>query len=193
MDDTAYLAILNRELGPKRVAHCQRVAETAVALAHKNHANERSAYIAGLMHDYAKKFDSRRLLEIASEADLVTDPCELKVPSLLHGAVGAYLLKKENIVQDEAALQAMVRHTVGCAHMSLLDKVIYVADYIEPGRTTPGVESVRKAAFKDLDQGVWLSLTHSLTWLLGEKQIIHPQSIQMYNWLLSEVVTVPRA
>lgn len=54
MDDTAYLAILNRELGPKRVAHCQRVAETAVALAHKNHANERSAYIAGLMHDYAK-------------------------------------------------------------------------------------------------------------------------------------------
>ena len=82
----------------------------------------------------------------------------------------------------------MASHTVGRANMSLLEKVVYLADYIEPGRTTPGIEAVRQATEKSLDEGLFLALSNTLTWLLSEKKVIHPNSIFMYNWLITEVL-----
>ncbi|MFP5526859.1 bis(5'-nucleosyl)-tetraphosphatase (symmetrical) YqeK [Peptococcus simiae] len=183
-----FRTLLSQELGPKRLAHCQRVADTAAQLAEKYGADVDDAYLAGLMHDYAKKFDQSRLYELAKEGQLITDPCEEKVPDLLHGVVGAYLLEESGRITNKAVLQAMASHTVGRANMSLLDKIVYLADYIEPGRTTPGLEAVRQATEKNLDEGLFLALSNTLSWLLSEKKVIHPNSILMYNWLITEVL-----
>lgn len=182
-----YKAILQKRLSAKRYTHTVNVAQSAVKLAQMYDVDVDKAYLAGLLHDYARNLSPNELLDIAQANDLLTDHAEIVKPDLLHGAVGAFLLKKEGLLTDGEVLNAICYHTTGHPQMSRLAKVIYVADYIEPGRKFSGVEELRAAAYEDLDYGVLAGLNHTLQYLIQSDAFIHPLSIAARNRMLEEV------
>ncbi|MDK2824018.1 MAG: hypothetical protein PWQ67_174 [Clostridia bacterium] len=179
-----YKKIVKNRLSNKRYEHSLGVAETARELAVRNGADFNKAYLAGILHDYAKELSSEELLKIAASNNLITDKVEIKEPQLLHGKVGAYLIKNELGIYDEDILKAIRFHTTGCADMDLLTQIIYIADYIEPNRKFPGVEKMRKTTFINLAQGVFEGLDQTLKYVLEKKGLIHYLSVQARNWLL---------
>ena len=143
-----YKIILKEVLSEKRYAHSLSVADTAAKLAIINDADAEKAYLAGLMHDYAKDIPEDKLLAIAQEQGIIKDEAEILAPYILHGPVGAYLLRERKIITDEEILQAIALHTTGAAEMTLLDNIIYMADYIEPGRKHGNVDNIRTITYK---------------------------------------------
>lgn len=106
-------------------------------------------------------------------------------PELWHAPVGAYLVQREAGVQDEDILDAIRYHTSGRPGMTLLEKVIYVADYIEPNRAFPGVDEVRKLAETDLNQALIQSIKNTMVFLMKKNQPVFPDTFLTYNWLVS--------
>ncbi len=188
MDQTeGYKELLKKRLTAKRYTHTVSVAQTAAKLAKMYESDADQAYMAGLMHDYARDLSPTELLTIAQENDLISDHAEVINPDLLHGVAGAFLLKKEGLITDEAILQAIRYHTTGHPKMSKLDKIIYIADYIEPGRDFPGVDKLRTMSYQNLDYGVLAGLDHTIMFLLQSGAFIHPLSIAARNHMLEEV------
>ena len=141
------------QMSERRFRHVLGVEETAVALAAKYGADEAKASIAALTHDYAKERPNDEF-----ELIIRRDGFDLALLNygneIWHGLVGADIVQRELAIDDEEILQAIRVHTTGAAKMSLLDKIIYVADYIEPGRDFPGVKEAREIALVDLDAAV---------------------------------------
>lgn len=176
---------IDKRLSAARVAHSKRVAESAMMLARHYNISVEAAEVAGWLHDYAKNLSGRELLEIAESEHLIRYECERALPQILHGVVGAFLLNEAHIVTDKQILTAIERHTTGSPHMSTLDKIIYLADYIEPGRRTPGVEKIREIAYYSLDEALILCLQSTMCWLIEKRSIIHPNAIHLWNELQS--------
>jgi len=182
-----YKIILKERLPERRYTHSINVADTAAKLAIVNNMDAEKAYLAGLMHDYAKNLSSQELLEIAQENDLITNDVEIFAPYLLHGPVGAFLLKRDKIVEDEEILQAIRLHTTGSGEMSMFDTVIYMADYIEPGRKYDNVDNIRTITYKNLEFGMVSCLDNVIVYLLSIGSFIHPASIAARNKFISMI------
>lgn len=180
----AYLKIIEKRLSKERFQHSLGVAETGRKLALINGVNADDAYLAGLLHDYAKDLPEGQLLEIAQTNNLILDEVEVNEPHLLHGPVGAWLTEKELGITNKDILNAIKFHTTGCREMSKLTQIIYIADLIEPNRNFPGVESLRKSAFNNLTQGVLNGLNWSIKYVLEKDFLLHSLSIQARNWLI---------
>lgn len=160
--------LVEKQLDQKRYEHVRSVEFTAAAMAMRFGADVDSALTAGLLHDCAKGIASDKKLSICEKNKLPVSDTERSNPDLLHGKVGAYLAKTEYEVEDEDILNAITYHTTGRPGMSLLEKIIFVADYIEPLRKPlPNIEKIRKAAFEDIDLAVYLELKNVLTFLDG--------------------------
>lgn len=168
------------QMSEKRFKHVLGVEETAVALAKKYGASKEKASIAALTHDYAKERPD-------DEFQLVIrrDGFDLELlnwnNAIWHGIVGADFVQRELGIDDEEILNAIRLHTTGGAVMSLLDKIIYVADYIEPGRDFPGVKEARELALVDLDEAVAYETKHTLAHLIETEKPIYPKTIETYN------------
>lgn len=179
-----YLNLIKNKLSEKRYNHSLNVAKTAESLAELNNSHKGKAFLAGILHDYAKELSAEHLLQISHQHNLICDEIELENPQLLHGPVGALLVKEELGISDGEILTAIRYHTTGCPQMGVLSKILYIADFIEPGRNFPGVEEIRKATFKNLDRGVLEALDHTIKYLIGESQLIHGLSVQARNWMI---------
>lgn len=163
-----------------RFEHCLRVEQMAVQLAKLNHEDVEKAAVAGLIHDYAKERTAKEFKQVIIAKKM--DPDLLNWGNFIwHGEVGAEIIKNELKIMDEEILNAIRRHTVGAVQMTTLDKIVYVADYIEPGRDFPGVNYAREVAFADLDDGVRYETQHTLQYLLENNQKIYPAAILTYN------------
>jgi predicted HD superfamily hydrolase involved in NAD metabolism len=184
VDRACIVAVLRKRLTPKRFRHSLRVASLARSLARQYGVGEDKAYLAGLLHDYAKNLDDSELLRWAAHYQLRLDPILEAFPQLLHGPVGACLIWKKMNLQDEEVLQAISRHTLGCPGMSPLDKIIFLADLIEPGRKFIGVEELRCLVKKDLDLALLEAYDQTIRHLLGRRVPIHPVMIEARNDLL---------
>lgn len=176
---------LQGQLKPKRYKHTLGVVDCAVEMAHQFGANEEKAQIAGLLHDCAKNYAGKDLLTIASSSHLPLDQITLKEPQLLHGPVGAIVAQNKYGIQDEEILNAIAYHTTGRRNMTLLDKIIYLADFIEPGRDYPGVEKLRKACEKDdIDNACILAFSNTIRYIASISGLIHPRTIDARNALI---------
>lgn len=182
-----YKELLKQRLTPKRYTHTISVAQTAAKLAGKYKVNITKAHIAGLLHDYARDLSNEELLSIAMENDLVSNHAEVLHPQILHGAVGAFLLKRDGIIDDEEILQAIRYHTTGHPDMDRLGQIIYIADYIEPGRDFPGVEKMRQVTYQNLEYGIMSGLDHTLMYLIHSAAYIHPLSIETRNRFIEKL------
>lgn len=163
-----------------RFQHCLGVEQTAIKLAKLNHADIEAAAVAGLIHDYAKERSDQEFKQIIITDHL--DPTLLQWGNCIwHGEVGAEIIKNELEITDKEILDAVRRHTTGDVQMTLLDKIVYVADYIEPHRDFPGVDFARNIAWQDLDDAVKFETKHTLSYLLSNNNKIYPKTILTYN------------
>lgn len=173
-DHTKLVEELSREVKGEKFEHCLGVEQTAVALAERYGADRDKAGLAGLMHDYTKQQDNERLAEEYHISYLT--------PKTLHGHTAAAQLKQKGWITDEEVLNAIKWHTTGRAGMGMLEKIIYIADYMEPHRDFPGVEKLRKLAFENIDKAVLLGLKMSINNIIENKSLIDTDSVQAYNY-----------
>lgn len=175
---------LKQVLSAKRFRHSVGVAHTAVELAAQFGADTANAATAGLLHDCAREMSNNTLLKKAIDFGIVVGSLEKSSPVLLHSIVSARLAAVEYGVQNEEILRAIASHTTGGANMSKLDKIIFLADFIEPGRAYPGVDKLRDLAGKDLDRAVLAAYDQTIQYLVKESMVIHPSSVDGRNELL---------
>ncbi len=179
-----YLQLLAARIPAGRYRHCLGVADTAADLAVKHGADAEQARLAGLLHDYARDLPPAELLDLAEQAGCITCDLERRLPVLLHGPVGALLLKRDLRITDPAILQAVARHTVAAPAMTALDKIIYLADMIEPGRQFAGVRAIRQVAAADLEAALLKAMEASIIYVLDKGQPLHPATVEARNYIL---------
>ena len=159
----------------ERYEHTLGVAYTAACLATLYDVDVKKATIAGLLHDCAKCIDSDKKLSLCEKYSMEVSDIERRNPSLLHAKLGARLAKEKYDEKDEDILNAIENHTTGRADMSILEKIIFVADYIEPGRNkAPDLYEVRKMAFSDIDKALVKILQDTLAYLERKGEEIDP-------------------
>ena len=178
-------SLLQKSLKTSRYEHSLGVAETAVALARRFGVDEKQARIAGLLHDCAREFPNENLIAEAEKRLIMVEAIERQMPLLLHAYVGARLVREKYGVDDAAVEQAIWRHTVGGTQMTKLDKIIWFADMIEPGRNYPGVEELRALARTvGLDEMLLAGLTQSIIFVAQRGGLIHPATVLARNEIL---------
>ncbi|MBU3189745.1 bis(5'-nucleosyl)-tetraphosphatase (symmetrical) YqeK [Clostridium bowmanii] len=180
------LHYLQLNLSEGRLQHSLGVSETAVALAEKYGANIENARIAGLVHDCGKNMKDDQLIKVASEHEVQDDEIYIQNPSILHGLVGSIIAREVMGIQDEDILAAICYHTTGRKNMSILEKIIYIADYIEPLRKFKGVEELRFLSYIDLDAAVIQSLENTIKYVINQKELLHMDTVEARNYLLSK-------
>lgn len=179
---------MEEELTGKRFLHTLGVEYTAAALAMKYDVPLLNAQVAGLLHDNAKCLSDEKQLKICEKNHLHVSDVEKRNPYLLHGKVGAFLAKTEYGIEDDDILNAITWHTTGRPDMSVLEKIIFVADYIEPGRKeAPGLEEIRKLAFEDLDRAMIRILEDTLSYLGSGDREIDPMTRKTYEFYVKQL------
>lgn len=164
----------------KRFEHCVGVSETARKLARLNNYDEDKAALAGFIHDYAKQVPNEEYCKVIKEENFDPDLLNWN-RAIWHGIVGTYFIKRDLKITDPEILQAVWRHTTADVEMTTLDKIVFMADFIEPGRDFKGVDKAREITFKDLDEGVGYQLAHTLKYLIKQRSKIYPKTLQAYN------------
>lgn len=186
MEREEALKIVKEQLTDHRYQHTLGVMETAISLARKYGADEQKAELAAIFHDYAKFRPKEEMKEIIVSQgfpeDLLTFNAEL-----WHAPVGAYLVEKEAGITDQEVLDAIRYHTSGRPGMTLLEKIIYLADYIEPGRHFPGVDEVRELAKESLDRALIKAVQNTILFLMKKSQTVYPDSFYTYNDLINNL------
>lgn len=183
MERIEALSIVKKQLTERRYVHTIGVMETAIKLARKYGADEKKAELAAIFHDYAKYRSKEEMEKCIVEENMPADLLTANI-ELWHAPVGAFLVEKEAGIKDNEILDAIRYHTTGRAGMTRLEKIIFLADYIEPGRKFPSVDEVRQLAEEDLDLALIKALQNTISFLLGKNQPIYPDTFHTYNDLL---------
>lgn len=180
-------ARVQERLKPSRYAHCMGVSQTAEQLARIYGADERAAAVAGLLHDWDKSLSFEELRAKAKEYQCASAYVRKNMPGVLHGYTAAKTLKQEFPTLTKAELKAIKRHTCGAKKMSDLDKIVFVADIIEPGRVFYDIEELRDAVgVVSLDELYFLTYRNTLAYLVQEGLPVHPDSLDVYNALVAK-------
>lgn len=175
------MARIEGELSPKRWKHTVGVVKEAKLLARLNGADEQKAELAAYCHDLAKEFSKKKNRDYIRSCALPSR--YLDYPQLAHGGVAAVVLQNEYNIQDEDILNAVRYHSTGRENMSLLEKIIYIADLIEEGRQYEGLEAIRKLARADLNEGLKLALTEVIAFVRQQGKEPDETSIKALAYL----------
>lgn len=174
---------LRKYLDRDRFEHSEGVMYTAAALAMRYGENLEKAQIAGILHDCAKCIPDNKKLKICEKNHIEITEAEKCSPFLLHAKVGAYIAKEKYDIEDAEILDAIACHTTGKPAMTLLEKIIYISDYIEPMRNkASNLEEVRKMAFVDLDETLFKILSDTLVYLEKSSKKMDPMTMQTYEY-----------
>ena len=177
---------LKKMINKKRYKHSINVMETAKKLASIYNSDIDKAELAGLLHDCGR-IDKGKEISI----DLINSKCYekdfCKNQNLKHAVIGAYIANKEYNISDIDILNAIRYHTTGRANMTLLEKIIYIADKIEPDRCYEGVEQLRKFAYEDIDIALLKILNSTIEYVNRKKLYLHKDTIEARDWLQKEL------
>lgn len=178
---------LEHDLDSKRYEHTLSVAYTAACLAMRYGYDMEKAYITGLLHDCAKCMSNKDKIEYCEKHDIPITEVEQDNPSLLHAKVGAEMSRRKFDIEDPEIYQAILYHTTGHPHMSLLDKIIYISDYMEPHRDeAPNLDLVRKQVFVDIDQALLTILKDSVAYLDKSDKTVDPMTMETYLYYVKQ-------
>ena len=177
---------LEKNLKKERYQHTLGVMYTAASLAMRYDENMEEALLAGLLHDCGKFGSVKEQIKLCKKYDLKLTKAELEVPALIHSKLGACLAEKEYGVTNQRILDAISYHTTGRPDMTMLDKIIYLADYIEPGRKMiPSLPEVRRLSFTDIDQAVCVCADATLKYLQNSNRPVDPMTSKTYEFYAS--------
>lgn len=186
MDETKYDFVkmqkkLKKYIDGNRFQHTLGVMYTAASMAMVYGCSLEQAQAAGLLHDCAKNIPGKEKIKLCQKNRIKISPLEMNNPYLLHGKLGAHLAKTKYGIQDEAVLNAIIWHTTGTSDMTTLEKIVYIADYIEPHRyKAPRLKEIRKLAFMDLDECMYAILEDSVSYLKKDPSKMDPATMDAY-------------
>ena len=175
---------LKKNLNSSRYNHVMGVVSTAKSLAKHYDCDIDKAEIAALCHDVAKNLNNSDMNKIFKDNNIILSRDEEHGKEIWHAIVGPIIAKKTFGINDEDILNAIRWHTTGRENMSILEKIIYLADVIEPSRNFNGVEEIRKYAFKDIDNAMIMALTHTNQYLLTKGFAVDINTVKARNYLL---------
>ncbi len=184
MNIEEYKALLAQRLSPYRYTHSLCVAESAVELAEKYGADKDKALLAGLLHDITKEATPEEHFQLFAQAKMPLTELEKVNRKLWHAMSGAEYIRLNLNITDKEIYDAVRYHTTARAGMSLLEKVIYIADFISADRVYDDVDVVRELAKKSLDETMIYTQHYSINELLQKGACIHPDSVACYNELM---------
>ena len=185
---------LAKYLDEDRYEHTLGVMFTCAALAMVHDCDLITAQTAGLLHDCAKCIPNKKKLKMCSQHHISVSEFEQEHPFLLHAKLGAYVAKAKYDVTDENILSAITWHTTGKPDMTLLEKIVFTADYIEPGRDqAPNLAWLRQLAFTDIDQAVCEILKQTLDYLRDQGGEIDPATEVTYSYYLQKCAEAENA
>jgi predicted HD superfamily hydrolase involved in NAD metabolism len=167
--------------------HCRRTAVVAAELARVYNEDVFVAELGGLAHDVARDMSAEELLIQARSLGHDVHPIETARPYLLHSLVGAGILTEKTGLDDPRIIRAVKCHTFGAPGMTNLDKVVYLADMIEPHRQFAGVDELRALAAQDLDAAFIAGFKLQLTSLINANKFLHPRTLDVWNVIVKEV------
>lgn len=190
MKDNTYLDEIERirkklseKLPSARYEHSLSVSFTSVCLAMRYGCDLKQAELAGLLHDCAKQFGSKELIDKCRECGIELSKDELAAPQVIHARYGAYLARKRFDITDEEVLSAIRWHTVGKPNMSLLEAIVFTADYIEARRDkAPNLTQVRRLAFEDLNRCVYEIMKATVDYLEEKGTAVSEESLAAYRF-----------
>ncbi|WP_042223397.1 bis(5'-nucleosyl)-tetraphosphatase (symmetrical) YqeK [Oceanobacillus manasiensis] len=180
------MELVEPQLTKERYEHSLRVAKTARYLAKLYDGPEEKAELAGVLHDYAKYRSLEKMAEEIKTFNLPADLLDFH-SELWHAPIGAILVEEECGLKDEDIQYAIRYHTTGRANMSKLEKIIFLADYIEPGRNFPGIEEVREVAETNLEYACWLAVRNTINYLISKRAKVYPDTFHAYNDLSKHI------
>ena len=166
----------------RRIPHVLGTEQEAIRLAERYGADVEKARVAALLHDCTKKLDMPAQLALCGQYGIALDELEQKALKLLHSKTGAAIARDVFGVDDDI-YSAIWYHTTGHAHMTKLEKIIYLADYIEPSRDFPGVDTLRKVCYEDLDKGLLLGLEMTIEEMTAMGNPVHRATVEARDWL----------
>lgn len=186
--DNEFKEILKNRLTEKRYTHSLNVADSAKKLARLYGYDEEIAYTAGLIHDCCKDTPAGLQLSYMLENGVELSEYELGVAKLYHSICGSVFVKKEFGIDNQDIINAVRYHTTGRKNMSLLEKIIFIADFISDERDYTGVEIMREKAVKSLDEAIVEGLSFTIKDLIDQGRIIHPDTLDAYNDAMMKIL-----
>lgn len=184
-NETKMREYIKANLKTERYNHTLGVVEVAEKMAKVYNCNVEKAKIAALLHDCAKNMKNEELIKVTKEKNLIElNEIFIQSPGLLHGFVGAYLAKEMFNVNDEEILDAIRYHTTGRENMTLLEKILYIADYIEPSRCFEGIEEMRELAFSNLNLALLRGYNDTINYVISKGLLLYPKTVEARNYLL---------
>lgn len=178
---------LKKKTTPKRYNHTIGVVDAAVYLAQKYGESTYDAKIAALLHDFAKDFTREQLMDYIRKNDLKVDEIMLRTHELLHGKVASHIAENDFGIKNKNILNAIENHTTGRKNMSKLEKIIYLADFIELGRNYPGVDTLRQIAEEDLDKAILKAFNNTIVYVISLDELLHPNTLYARNEILEKL------
>ena len=180
-----YKAYLKEHLSKKRYTHSMNVANSAVELAKRYGADADKAYIAGLLHDITKETGKAAQLEIIKYAGVELHPFDKRGDKFLHQASGSAMAKILGI-EDEEILDAIRYHTTGKANMTMLEQIIYLADFISADRDYKDIDIIRKETQRGIEYGLLYGTAYTIKSVASRQILLHPMTVEAYNWIIDE-------
>ena len=181
MSIAEYKKIIKSMMSENRYNHCVNVSKESVKLAKRYGGDEEKAAIAGILHDITKEMPKEEQLQIMLDSGIILDDIQKNAPKLWHGISGSVYIKKHFGIEDEDILNAICYHTTGRAGMSLLEKIIFVADFTSEERTYKGVATMRKKSRKSLEDAMLYGFKFTFSDLSSRELAIHPDELACYN------------
>ncbi|WP_343344066.1 bis(5'-nucleosyl)-tetraphosphatase (symmetrical) YqeK [Terrisporobacter petrolearius] len=176
-------------LPERRLKHSLNVSKCAVKLSEIYKCDKEKAEIAGLVHDCAKYFTDEQIEDSIERFNVELDPLEVNNIALSHSVIGSYVAVDVFNIKDEEIINAIKYHTTGKENMSLLEKIIYMADLIEEDRNFPRVEELRELTYRGkLEEALLLSFNNTIKFVIDNNQLIHPRTIKARNYILEELI-----
>lgn len=176
---------LIKTLSTKRYVHSENTAKTAEELAIIYKVDKDKAFLAGLVHDCTRETDMEIQHNMIETLGIEIDKLTLVTKELLHAHTAEYVMKNEFNIYDEEIIAAVKFHTTGKENMTMIEKIIFLADVIEPSRSFPGVDYIRQLAMRNMDEAVLEAFDSSIKFLLGKRYLIHPSTLLARNYVLN--------
>lgn len=179
-----YEELLKGRLSKKRFTHSMNVAEACYDLAERFGADKKRCYLAGLLHDIMKEDLPERQKQMTIDSGLRPDPAEIDAPTLWHGVAGAAYVRDRLGIHDEEIINGIRFHTVGCAKLTLLEKIVYLGDMISAERSYKDVDRFRKICRNDLDKAMAVALAYNIMDVCKKCGSIPKYTFEAYNYYL---------
>ncbi|WP_246060435.1 bis(5'-nucleosyl)-tetraphosphatase (symmetrical) YqeK [Peptoniphilus catoniae] len=174
-------------VGKTRYEHILRVKDMALDLAKHYNISVEKAEKAAYYHDCAKSRDYDKLKELSKQYGLKLTYDMQKAPKIIHAFLGALIAEKKYGVNDPEILDAIRYHTTGRENMSLLEKIIFVSDYLEPARKFEGIDEIRKLAYKDIDMALYKCLDRTIVYLIEKEEYLVSETVSARNYIMEKL------